>query len=120
MLERAPMVAGLAIRGGDPFLSDAAALQPLLRHLQVRGLAVVGLPVTAPLTIGADETIAGVASQSDIKTSIQSVMALALRRSAAVGIVESADASSLFPAWYRALVGHDEISLVPVTALVKE
>ncbi|HEY1386885.1 MAG TPA: divergent polysaccharide deacetylase family protein [Dongiaceae bacterium] len=120
MLAQAPMIAGVAVQGSDSFLGDAAALQPLLRHLQVRQLAVIGLPITAPLTIAADQTIAGRAGESDIDTSIQSVMTLAQRRGAAVGIIEAEDAASLFPAWNRALVGHDEISLVPVSALVEE
>jgi polysaccharide deacetylase 2 family uncharacterized protein YibQ len=120
MLAGAPMIAGVAVSGGDSFLADAAALQPLLRHLQLKQLAVIGLPVTAPLTIASDRTIAGPATERDIESSIQSVMALARRRGAAVGIVEGADAASLFPAWRRALVGHDEISLVPVSALVEE
>jgi polysaccharide deacetylase 2 family uncharacterized protein YibQ len=91
-----------------------------LRHLQLRQLAVIGLPVTAPLTIASDRTVAGPATQPDIDSSIRAVMALARQRGAAVGIVESADAASLFPAWQRALVGHDEISLVPASALVEE
>lgn len=120
MLALAPMVAGVAVKGGDSFLGDAAALQPLLRHLQVQHLAVVGLPITAPLTIAADRTVSGRASEPEIDSSIQAVMALAQRRGAAVGIIEAGDAASLFPAWNRALVGHDEISLVPVSALVEE
>jgi polysaccharide deacetylase 2 family uncharacterized protein YibQ len=120
MLARAPLIAGVAISGGDSFLADAAALQPLLKHLQAEGLAIIGLPVTAPLTIAADETIVGQATQSGIEQSIRSVKILARRRGAALGIVESANAASLFPAWYRALIGGDEISLVPVSTLVKE
>ena len=120
MLAKAPMIAGVAVSGGDSFLADATALQPLLKHLQAAGLAVAGLPVTAPLTIATDETIASQATQSDIDSSLRSVMALARRRGAALGIVESTSASSLFPAWQRALIGRDEISLVPASALVGE
>ena len=120
ILASAPMIAGVAIKGGDSFLADAAALQPLLRHLQLKHLAVIGLPVTAPLTIAADQMVTGEASAASIDASIQSVMTLALRRGAALGMVEAADAASLFPAWNRALVGRDEISLVPVSALVEE
>jgi polysaccharide deacetylase 2 family uncharacterized protein YibQ len=120
MLARAPMVAGVAVTGGDTFLADAAALQPLLKHLQAAGLAVAGVPVTAPFTIAADEIIAGQATQTDIGTSLQAVMALASRRGAALGIVDSSSTATLFPAWQRALIGRDEISLVPVTALVEE
>jgi hypothetical protein len=120
MLARAPMIAGVAVSGGDAFLADAASLQPLLKHLQAAGLAIVGLPVTAPLTIAADETIATQATQSDIGSSLQSVMALARRRGAALGIVDSSSAATLFPAWQRTLIGRDEISLVPATALVEQ
>ena len=120
MLAKAPMIAGVAISGGDSFLADATALQPLLKHLQAAGLTVAGLPVTAPLTIATDETIASGATQSDIDASLQSVMALARRRGAALGIVASTSASSLFPAWQRTLIGRDEISLVPASALVEE
>jgi len=120
MLARAPMIAGVAVTGGDSFLADAASLQPLLKHLRTAGLAVVGLPVTAPLTIGADETIAARATQSAIDSSLQSVMALARRRGAALGIVDSSSTANLFPAWQRTLIGRDEISLVPASALVEE
>jgi len=120
MLARAPMIAGVTVSGGDSFLADAAALQPLLKHLRTAGLAVIGLPVTAPLTIATDETIARQATQSDIDSSLQSVMALARRRGAALGIVDSTSAASLFPAWQRTLIGRDEISLVPALALVEE
>jgi hypothetical protein len=47
-------------------------------------------------------------------------MGLARRRGAALGIVESTSAATLFPAWRRALVGRDEISLVPASALIEE
>jgi hypothetical protein len=45
---------------------------------------------------------------------------LAIRRGSAVGFIDSSSAATLFPAWQRALVGRDEISLVPATALVEE
>jgi len=120
LLARAPLAAGIAVNGGERFLADAAALQPILKHAQRLGLAVVGLPVTAPLTIAPDETIVADATQTAIGRSIESVMALAQRRGAALGVVDSTSAATLFPAWRRALVGRDEISLVPVTALVEE
>jgi uncharacterized protein len=120
LLARAPLAAGIAVSGGEAFLADAAALQPVMKHAQGLGLAVVGLPVTAPLTIAADEAIMGDATQSAIGRSVESVMGLAQRRGAALGVVDSTSAATLFPAWRRALVGRDEISLVPVTALVEE
>lgn len=120
MLAKAPMIAGVTIRGGDSFLADAASLQPILDHLRQRGLAIIGLPVTAPLVVAADETIAAYAPESAIDRSIESVMTLALRRGAALGIAESTSAAFLFPAWYRALSGHDEISLVPASALAEK
>ena len=120
MLARAPMVAGIAVSGSEPFLADAAALQPILAHARGLGLAVIGLPVTAPLTIAADETIVSDATQTAIGRSIETVMGLAQRRGAALGVVDSTSAATLFPAWRRALVGRDEISLVPATALVEE
>jgi polysaccharide deacetylase 2 family uncharacterized protein YibQ len=120
MLARAPMVAGIAVSGSEPFLADAAALQPILKHARGLGLAVIGLPVTAPLTVAADETIVSDATQTAIGRSIETVMALAQRRGAALGVVDSTSAATLFPAWRRALVGRDEISLVPATALVEE
>ena len=120
LLARAPLAAGIAVSGGEPFLANAAALQPILKHAQGLGLAVVGLPVTAPLTIAADETIVGDATQTAIGRAVESVMGLAQRRGMALGMVDSSSAATLFPAWRRALVGRDEISLVPVTALVEE
>jgi polysaccharide deacetylase 2 family uncharacterized protein YibQ len=120
LLARAPLAAGIAVSGGESFLADAAALQPILKHAQDLGLAVVGLPITAPLTIAADEAIVDDATQTAIGRSIESVMGLAQRRGMALGVVDSTSAATLFPAWRRALVGRDEISLVPVTALVEE
>jgi polysaccharide deacetylase 2 family uncharacterized protein YibQ len=120
MLARAPMIAGVAVTGGEAFLADGAALRPILDRLNAAGLAVVGLPVTGSLIIAADETIARYASQAEIKRSIESVMGLAVRRGAALGLVDSSSAATLFPAWQRALVGRDEISLVPASALVEE
>jgi polysaccharide deacetylase 2 family uncharacterized protein YibQ len=120
MLARAPMIAGVAVTGGDLFLADGAALRPILDHLQAEGLVVVGLPVTAPLTIAADEMVARAASQSTIERAIESVVALARQRGVAMGLVDAASAATLFPAWQRALVGRDEISLVPASALVEE
>ena len=120
ILARAPMIAGVAVIGGETFLADGAALQPILKHLQGAGLAVVGLPVTAPLTAAADEVIAGQVAESEIGRFVDSVMGLARRRGAALGIVDSTSAATLFPAWQRALVGRDEISLVPASALVEE
>lgn len=120
MLARAPLVAGIAISGGDAFLADFGALQPLLKHAQELGLAVIGLPVTAPLTRAPDEIIVGDATQTAIGRSIDSIMAIALRRGESLGAVQSSSAATLFPAWRRALVGRDEISLVPATALVEE
>ena len=120
MLARAPMIAGVAVTGGDSFLADGAALQPILAHLQAREIAVLGLPVTAPLTVAADEVVAPAASQAAIERALGSVMILARQRGAAVGLVDSASAATLFPAWQRALVGRDEIALVPASALVEE
>lgn len=120
MLARAPLVAGLAISGGESFLADAAAVQPILDHTQTRGLAVIGLPVTAPLTRAPDEVIVGDATQTAIGRAVDAIMAIALRRGESLGAVQSTSAATLFPAWRRALVGRDEISLVPATALVEE
>ncbi|WP_162916530.1 divergent polysaccharide deacetylase family protein [Dongia deserti] len=120
MLARAPMIAGVVMRGSEAFLADGAALQPILKHLQAAGLAIVGLPVTAPLTVGADEVIAPEETQREIARAIDSVMGLARHRGAALGLVDSSSAASLFPAWQRALVGRDEISLVPASAVVGE
>ncbi len=108
------------ISGSEPFLADAAALQPILEHAQGPGLAIIGLPVTAPLTIAADETIVGDATQTAIGRSIETVMGLAQRRGRRAGRGRLTSAATLFPAWRRALVGRDEISLVPATALVEE
>lgn len=120
MLARAPMIAGIVVRGGDAFLADAAALQPILSHLHDAGLAVIGLPVTAPLTLAADETVGPGATEMEIEQAIDSAMGLARRQKAALGLVDSTSAATLFPAWQRALVGRDEIALVPASALVEE
>lgn len=119
-LAKAPSIAGVTVNGGEPFLADGTALQPILKHLQTAGLAIIGLPVTAPLTVGADEILAGQAEQSTIESSLRTVMTLVTRRRAAVELVDSSSAAALFPTWQRALIGRDEISLVPATALVEE
>jgi uncharacterized protein len=120
MLARAPMVAGVAITGGDPFLGEAAALNPILKRLESSGLTIVGLPVTAPLTIGTDDVIAGEATPKEIGATMRSVIALARRRGAALAGVDSASASDLLTEWYDSLAAGEEISLVPVTALVED
>jgi polysaccharide deacetylase 2 family uncharacterized protein YibQ len=120
MLAGAPKIAGVVVRGGEAFLANGAALQPILKHLEAAGLATVGVPVTAPLTVGADEVIAGVAAQATIDQTIDSMMGLARHRGASVGVVDASSAESLFPAWQRALVGRDDISLVPASALIEQ
>ena len=77
--------------------------------------------MTAPLTIAADETIVGDATQTAIGRAVESVMGLAQRRGVALGWSTPSSAATLISRHGRArLVGRDEISLVPVTALVEE
>ncbi len=120
ILERAPMIAGIAVAGGESFLGDAAALDPILKRLHTAGLATIGLPITAPLTIGVDGTIPARSARDSIDASMRSAIALARRRGVAIMTVESSNVSDLLSEWYPALVGRDEISLVPVTAVVEE
>ena len=120
MIAGAPMIAGVAVRGGEAFLANGAALQPILKHLEAAGLATVGVPVTAPLTVAADEIIAGAEPQETIDQAIDSMMGLARHRGASLGLVDASSAESLFPAWQRALVGRDDISLVPASALIEQ
>lgn len=120
MVARAPMIAGVTIIGGDAFLGEAAALEPILKKLQASGLAVIGLPVTAPLTLAADEAIMGHVTQSEVDGTMRSAVALARRRGAALASVDASNASDLLKEWYDSLAAGDEVSLVPVTALVEE
>jgi polysaccharide deacetylase 2 family uncharacterized protein YibQ len=120
MLAQAPMIAGVAVRGGEAFLANGAALQPILKHLEAAGLATVGVPITAPLTVAADEVIAGAVPQDTVEQAIDSMMGLARHRGASLGLIDASSAASLFPAWQRALVGRDDISLVPASALIEQ
>lgn len=120
MLARAPMVAGVATTGGGAFLGEAAALGPILKKLQASGLAVIGLPVTEPLTIAADTAITGRLARSEVDAAIRSAIALTRRRGAALAMVDASNASDLLKGWYDSLAATDEISLVPATALVEE
>lgn len=120
MLARAPVIAGIAVMGGDSFLGDAAVLDPILKRLHAAGLATIGLPITAPLTIAADGAIAGRSARAAIDASMRSAIVLTRRRGVALITVDSSSTPDLLSEWYPTLVGRDEISLVPVSALIEE
>ena len=118
LLDRAPAIAGVALSGSGNFLGDAAATQPILTHLQQRGLATIGLSITAPLTIAADRTVAAGATPAEIDQVLQEAADLAQRRGMVVTLIGAAEATHLLSDWYRTAEEQAEISLVPASALV--
>jgi uncharacterized protein len=120
LLDRAPAIAGVAVSGGGNFMGDAAATQPILSHLQQRGLAIVGLSITAPLTIAADTIIAPGTAPDAIDEALRDAATLAERGGKAVTLMSAPEATHLLGDWYRATQERGEISLVPVSALVED
>lgn len=116
-LAAAPGIAGVTIRGADSFLGDAAALTPILDRLQAKGLAIVGLPVTAPLTIAADRILGDAATARDTLE----LKSLVRRRGHALALATPENALLLARSWMRPEAGiNAELPLVPVSALVED
>ena len=119
LLARAPKAAGVAVTVTDGFLGDAGALTPILARLQAGGFVIVGLPVTAPLTIAADRTLAPEMSPADLAREAMALKALTRQRKAALALSDAADAMALAAALMRSGGGAAELALVPASALVE-
>lgn len=117
ILAEAPKIAGVAIWITDSFLGDAAALTPILERLQSTGLIIVGLPVTAPLTLAADRILDGELTSRETLA----LKGLVRQRGAALVLATPENAIALARNW--ALPGADmtaEMPLVPASALVED
>jgi len=117
ILAEAPKIAGVAIWITDSFLSDAAALTPILERLQSAGLIIVGLPVTAPLTLAADRILDGEVTSRETLA----LKGLVRQRGAALVLATPENAIALARNW--AQPGTDmavEMPLVPASALVED
>lgn len=124
LLERAPKAAGVAVQTTDAFLGDAAALTPILTRLQQGGLAIIGLPVTAPLTIAADRILPQALNAAAIGREAMALKALARQRGAVLVVTTAENAIALDDALADAVAGAGktaaELSLVPASALVED
>ena len=119
LLARAPKAAGVAIAITDGFLADAAALTPILSRLQAGGFVIVGLPVTAPLTIAADRNLDLALDAAGLAREVLALKALTRQRKAALALSDAANAIALVAVLTRSGGGAAEIALVPASALVE-
>lgn len=120
LLARAPKVAGVTMRITDAFLGDAAALTPILARLQEGGWIVVGLPVTAPLTVAADLQLATPAEPGDFARQARALKSLARQRGAALAVADAGSATQIADRLAELLGERAELSLVPASALVED
>ncbi|MBL9033165.1 MAG: divergent polysaccharide deacetylase family protein [Rhodospirillaceae bacterium] len=118
LLARAPEAAGVAVAIADSFLADAAALTPILERLQAGGFIVVGLPVTAPLTVAPDRVLDQALGADRLAEEAVSLKALARRRGNALVLSTAGNAAALADNLARPS-GGAEIALVPASALVE-
>lgn len=118
LLARAPEAAGVSIGIADAFLADAAALTPILERLQAGGFIVVGLPVTAPLTVAPDRMLDQALGADQLAEEAVSLKALARRRGNALVLSTAGNAADLADSLVRP-GGGTEIALVPASALVE-
>ncbi len=119
LLARAPKAAGVAVAITDGFLADAGALTPILARLQAGGFVIVGLPVTAPLTVAADRNLDAEMDAAALAREALSLKALTRQRKAALALSDAANAIALAAALARPGGGAAEIALVPASALVE-
>lgn len=118
LLARAPEAAGVTIGIADSFLADAAALTPILERLQEGGWIVVGLPVTAPLTVAPDRVLDKAMGRDQLAQEAMSLKALARQRGNALVLSAAENAAELADNLARP-GGSAEIALVPASALVE-
>ncbi len=119
LLARAPKAAGVTITITDGFLADAGALTPILARLQAGGFVIVGLPVTAPLTIAADRTLEPAMDAAALAREAMALKALTRQRKAALALTDAGNAVALAAALARPGGGAAEFALVPASALVE-
>ncbi len=121
ILETAPKATGVTISITDSFLGDAAALTPILERLQAAGLIVVGLPVTAPLTIAADRTFHDRLESTGVSRETLALKGLVRQRGAALVLASPENAMDLARSWSQPSQNPAmEMSLVPASSLVED
>lgn len=117
ILAAAPGIAGVTVLAADSFLGDAAALTPILERLQARGLVIIGLPITAPLTVSADRVLDGPMTARDMLE----LKTLVRRRGAALVLATPENALLMAQSWTQPGAGiGGELPLVPASALVED
>lgn len=121
VLARAPKAAGVTVMVSDDFLRNAAALTPILARLQQAGMIVLGLPVTAPLTVAPDKILAAPLPAEDVAREALAAKALARQRGAALILGAAANVVALADGLRGDLArsGSADFALVPASALVE-
>jgi polysaccharide deacetylase 2 family uncharacterized protein YibQ len=121
ILAAAPKATGVTISITDAFLGDAAALTPILERLQAAGLIIVGLPVTAPLTIAADRILADQLESGAVTRETLALKGLVRQRGAALVLASPENAIALARSWSQPSQNPAvEMSLVPASSLVED
>lgn len=121
ILAAAPKATGVTISITDSFLGDAAALTPILERLQAAGLIIVGLPVTAPLTIAADRIFNDQLESSGVARATLALKSLVRQRGAALVLASPENAIALARSWVQPSQNPAvELSLVPASSLVED
>lgn len=121
ILDAAPKATGVTISITDSFLGDAAALTPILERLQAAGLIIVGLPVTAPLTIAADRIFNDQLESGGVKRETLALRGLVRQRGAALVLASPANAVALARNWPQPSQNPAvDLSLVPASSLVED
>jgi len=121
ILEAAPKATGVTISITNEFLGDAAALTPILERLQAAGLVVVGLPVTAPLTIAADRIFNDRLQGGGVARETLALKGLVRQRGAALVLASPENAMALARSWSQPSQNPAvEMTLVPASSLVED
>lgn len=121
ILAAAPKATGVTISITDSFLGDAAALTPILERLQAARLIIVGLPVTAPLTIAADRIFNDQLESGGVKRETLALKGLVRQRGAALVLASPENAIALARSWAQPSQNPAvELSLVPASSLVED
>ena len=121
ILAAAPQATGVTISITDSFLGNAAALTPILERLHAAGLIVVGLPVTAPLTIAADRVFDDELERGGVSRETLALKGLVRQRGAALVLASPENAIALARNWSQPSQDPAvELSLVPASSLVED
>jgi polysaccharide deacetylase 2 family uncharacterized protein YibQ len=121
ILATAPKATGVTISITDAFLADAAALTPILERLQAAGLIIVGLPVTAPLTVAADRIFNEQLESGGVSRETLALKGLVRQRGVALVLASPENAMALARSWSQPSQNPAvELSLVRASSLVED